>query len=192
MLCSNCIFMWPFVLHLICCSMVSNILIGVFACCDHKHVDWLSHIAFCCGYVMLCAHSEWLYVLLVLSQRTCHAPRVTTLQSMASASPDMRPKCKVTLIMMDGAELAVKLCVTYLVHRRLHLFFRIAEDFIYGERDGIPPRLELTVIADNGDKVVLKEHLTPNESWDAQENRQYLMLGRQIPDMETTCHKQGR
>ena len=36
-----------------CCSVASNMLIGVFTPCDHKHVDWLSHIAFCCGYVTL-------------------------------------------------------------------------------------------------------------------------------------------
>ena len=51
--CSNCIFLWSFALHLLCCGVTSNILIDVFTPCDHKHVDWLSHIVFCCGYDML-------------------------------------------------------------------------------------------------------------------------------------------
>ena len=46
--------------------------------------------------------------------------------------------------------------------------------------DAVPPPLEITVIADNGGKVVLKEHRTAKESWDAKQNREYLMSARQL------------
>ena len=80
---------------------------------------------------------------------------------------------------MNGKELPLKFSATYFVDAKLHLFFRIVEEFVHGGGDAVPP-LEITVIADNGDKVVLKEHLTAKESWDAKQNREYLMSARQL------------
>ena len=87
---------------------------------------------------------------------------------------------------MDGQELPVKLCVTCGVDQKLHVFFRVVEEFIYGGGDDVSPQLEITMIADNGDRVVLKEHQTPKQSWDAKANRQYFMCARQLPDMDDT------
>jgi len=84
----------------------------------------------------------------------------------------------------NGHELPMKLCVTCGIHQKLHLCFRVVEEFLYGGGDEVPPRIEITVIANNGDQVVLKEHKTPKESWEAKPNRQYVMFARQLPDMD--------
>ena len=84
---------------------------------------------------------------------------------------------------MDGKELSVKICATYLVNQKLHLFFRFVEDFVLGESDEVQPRLEIIVVDDNGDDVVLKEHLTPKQSWDAKENKEYYMFARQLKEL---------
>ena len=60
-----------------------------------------------------------------------------------------------------------------------------------GGRDAVlPPPLEITVIADNGGQVVLKEHRTAKESWDAQQNQEYFMSARSITgDGEHGAHQ---
>ena len=101
-------------------------------------------------------------------------------------------KCKLTVLSMDGKELPLKISVSYFVDAKLHMFFRIAEEFMAGGRDAVlPPPLEITVIADNGGQVVLKEHRTAKESWDAKQNREYLMSARQLDtgDGENGVHQ---
>ena len=56
------------------------------------------------------------------------------------------------LLCMDSQEHSVKMNVTCGVDQKLHVFFRVAEEFIYGGGDEVSPRLEITVIADNGDR----------------------------------------
>ena len=102
----------------------------------------------------------------------------------STSSEDVQRKCKLTVLRVDGEKLSYKLCVTYLVDTKLHLFFRFVEDFIYAEGDEVTSRLEITHIANNGVKVVLKEHQTPKESWDAKQNREYFMSVRQLPETE--------
>ena len=92
-------------------------------------------------------------------------------------------KCKLTVLRMDRKELPLKISATYFVDAKLHLFFRIVEEFIYGGSEVMRyhhPLKSLSSPIMVANKVVLKEHRTAKESWDAKQNREYLMSARQL------------
>lgn len=172
-----------------CCSVASNILIGVFTPCDHKHVVWLSHIAFCCGYAMLRIRRGLMYFC------CCHNVYMPCTQgyksiNMASASSDIAT-CKVMLLNVGSQELPVKLNITIDLDEKLSEHIRFAEEFVNkifcGGYYKTSPKFEISTIDEStGERVVWKEHLTAKQCWGAKPNRQYYVCSRVLPDMDDT------
>ena len=100
--------------------------------------------------------------------------------------------CELTLLTDDKGELPIKLNVNIGVDQKLNLYLRIVQKFLYdiyddGYDDGSPsPQFEVTMLDDDGERVVLQENQTPKSCWDAKENRKYYMCARQLPDMDDT------
>ena len=108
---------------------------------------------------------------------------------MTSTSPD-KQTCKLWLLTIGSEELPVKLNVKIGLHQKLRVYFRLAEQFVYelagGGYDDASPKFEIFMVGDDGETVVLQEHQTPKQCWDAKANRKYYMCVWQLPDMDDT------
>ena len=108
---------------------------------------------------------------------------------MTSTSPD-KPACLVWLLAIGSEELPVKLNVKVGLDQKLRVYFRTAEEFVYtlcgGGYDAASPKFQIFMLDDDGETVVLQEHQTPKQCWDAKANQQYYVVARQIPDMDDT------
>ena len=100
------------------------------------------------------------------------------------------PTCNLILLTVGEEALPFQLNVKFGVNQKLNLYLRFAEKFfyqVYGDGyDDASPQFEMTMLDDNGERVVLQEHQTPKQCWDAKANRQYYMCARQLPDMDDT------
>jgi len=101
---------------------------------------------------------------------------------MTTTSPD-KPTCKVWLLTIGSEELPVKLNVLVGLDQKLRVYFRTAEEFVYelygGGYNAASPKFEISMLDDDGNTVVLQEHQTPKQCWDAKANRQYYVIARQ-------------
>ena len=67
--------------------------------------------------------------------------------------------------------LTMKLNVSTWVNKPMNAFFRVVEEFLYGE-DAVPQYLKIIVTVD-GKSTVLDENDTPQDSWGAEVGKSY-------------------